>query len=390
MYYPPHSEGTPLSMKGATQFQSQPAPAVPVSPARPSTARSTIRAIPPSPPISIDDALRLELADDPARPYSDLLPGSPRARFNEDQAEKERVKSLAKYMANSEDDYGYKGSSFGSPGTVLRRGEAVSRHSPAAKTRSRSHSPQEKPFRSPAMTSHQAPVAQEQPAADSLWYSTTEDDIDEEDDSCERNFPETPTPMSREQRSQAYTPLGTPPPLFAMKREQSQHSNDAVHKTPSPKGQPTHALHHKHTLPHPSPSERNFKPHLRDMVSAARNREHCPAAIDEQTTPPVKTPPVQHPKRHASSSARSTISGGTAESRRSVFSTPGRDELERKKALVEIDEGPFARAVSVQDLDARRRQVSGKSDESEERGERGGGKRMWRKGCGMGEKCCVM
>lgn len=62
-----------------------------------------------------------------------------------------------------------------------------------------------------------------------------------------------------------------------------------------------------------------------------------------------------------------------------MFLTPGRDELERKKALVEVDDGPFARAVSMQDLEARRMMVAeGKEAKRKERN--------W--GCGSG--CSVM
>lgn len=50
-------------------------------------------------------------------------------------------------------------------------------------------------------------------------------------------------------------------------------------------------------------------------------------------------------------------------SKHSIFSTPGRDEMERKKALVEVDEGPFARAKSMVDLREERRRVSGGADE---------------------------
>lgn len=215
-----------------------------------------------------------------------------------------------------------------------------------------------------------------------------DDNIDEEDDSYERNGPETPTPMSREQRIQAYTPLSVPPPLFSTNCEQSQREGNSVRKAASVKGQPAHTLHHKHALPQPSPSERNFKPHLRDMVSAARSRGHLPPAIEEQTRARVKTSPAQRSTRYASSSARSNVSGATVDSKRSVFSTPGRDEMERKKALVEDDEGPFAGARTVQDLNARRRQISGMTGDDEEGGGRGSRKR--RQGCGMGERCCVM
>ncbi|KAI8936614.1 hypothetical protein NX059_007013 [Plenodomus lindquistii] len=353
------------------------------SPARPSTARSTIRAIPPSPPLSVNEALRIDLAENPARPYSDFLPGSTRPLFgdNADAVQKERVDSLAKQTTSAENYHLLQGYT-GSPGAELQRGGAESKRSQSlAHPRSRSHSPQKQSYFPLGQTSQPAAMTREQQATDSMWYSTTEDDIDEETENYGR-APETPTPMSREQRLQAYTPLSAPSPLFPVEKN---HSSDGAGPA-RPKGQPTHELHDKHHLPQHSPSERNFKPHLRDLVSAARTRENFPTTIDEQTTAPVKTGSPRHPTRQVSCSARSTVSGGTAESRRSVFSTPGRDEMERKKALVEIDEGPFAKAVNVQDLDVRRRQVSGKSDESKDREK----KRVWRQGCGMSGRCCVM
>jgi hypothetical protein len=55
--------------------------------------------------------------------------------------------------------------------------------------------------------------------------------------------------------------------------------------------------------------------------------------------------------------------------------------LERKKALVEEDEGPFGRVTSVEGLEGERRRVgSGKVGEGELKKERG---------CGMG-RCVVM
>jgi hypothetical protein len=56
--------------------------------------------------------------------------------------------------------------------------------------------------------------------------------------------------------------------------------------------------------------------------------------------------------------------------------------MERKKALVEVDEGPFAKAKSMMDLDEERRRVGsgevGKGDVGEEGMKNG---RMCRVGC---------
>jgi hypothetical protein len=96
--------------------------------------------------------------------------------------------------------------------------------------------------------------------------------------------------------------------------------------------------------------------------------------------------------RHISISATSNVSGGTATSKKSIFSTPGRDELERKKALVEADEGPFARVASVADLNASRRVISGEVGNERESVRERMGKKVEEKGgriCGMGA-CNVM
>jgi hypothetical protein len=99
---------------------------------------------------------------------------------------------------------------------------------------------------------------------------------------------------------------------------------------------------------------------------------------------PLTPGPRISPTDRVSISATSNItalSQATAASKHSVFSTPGRDELERKKALVEEDEGPFGRVKSMVDLEGERRRVrSGKVGEGELKKERG---------CGL-ERCVVM
>lgn len=81
-------------------------------------------------------------------------------------------------------------------------------------------------------------------------------------------------------------------------------------------------------------------------------------------------------------SGASNITALSTASKNSIFSTPGRDEMERKKALVEIDEGPFARVQSMMDLDVERRRVSGKEERPEEE--------KSRKGVFVGCGCVVM
>ena len=83
-----------------------------------------------------------------------------------------------------------------------------------------------------------------------------------------------------------------------------------------------------------------------------------------------------------------------------TFSTPGRDEMERKHACVKGgDEGPFGTAKSVGELLEKRRQVSegrsvrGGSGEVNKDGEEEGKKKKKKKGEGESGglcKCCVM
>lgn len=86
--------------------------------------------------------------------------------------------------------------------------------------------------------------------------------------------------------------------------------------------------------------------------------------------------------RHPSSTSRTS---------QATFSTPGRDEMERKKAHVKGgDEGPFGSATGMQELVTRRRQVSERrsvSQRVEEVDKKG--KKKDGEGGGLC-KCCVM
>lgn len=327
-------------------------------------------------------------------------------------------------MSITQDGHGDMGASILVPGQALRRHG----HGPAPpysswpgkpkknkKKRPHSHSPHKhhvssffsssassasSPPSSPVLQTRIVPVATHSPHSEaSSCYSTTEDDAEKEAYCYEQHGPETPTPMSREQRSQAYTPLSVPSPLFSTGyRKKRKHSvADGLAETTGPKTPPlSPALRHKHALFPSTSFGRDRRLQAREMASAAHIRGNVPTAAGEQgqttATPPLESISTLDPTittRHASSSARSNISGGTVASRHSVFSTPGRDELERKKALVEIDEGPFARAATVQDLNARRRQIHTRNDEEQDYD--GKGEKKGRiKGCGLGGRCCVM
>ncbi|EFQ86468.1 hypothetical protein PTT_18279 [Pyrenophora teres f. teres 0-1] len=57
-------------------------------------------------------------------------------------------------------------------------------------------------------------------------------------------------------------------------------------------------------------------------------------------------------------SRASATSNATIASHQAVFNTPGRDEFERKKITLEADEGPFAHAISMRDLNQSRRVIN--------------------------------
>ncbi|KAL5116453.1 hypothetical protein ACEQ8H_005689 [Pleosporales sp. CAS-2024a] len=267
----------------STHFRPRPQPPpTPTSPARPSTAHSTIRAITPSPPNSA-------AADIAApRPKSEHALGS------------HELATFARYVVKAGS-----GDFEADAGSKLQRGGMASgRSSPMKSGRS-------SPVKSIMGSSGHRKSAldtleglSQSPAPDDSPILTPVDS--QEEDKGEPSAPYTPTPMTRAQKRLAYTPLGSP-----VRPSRLQPRN-----------------------PHLSPPQSpNF-----DLIQALK-----------------LTPPKSVVK------SRSSESGGshhTVASKRSVFSTPGRDELERKKALVEADEGPFARATSVLDLDGERRMTT--------------------------------
>jgi hypothetical protein len=174
--------------------------------------------------------------------------------------------------------------------------------------------------------------------------------------------------MTTSQKRSAYTPLGGPIRYSVPEKTNTRTTDDSFNvydiiDLTDHSGQP-----------------------VTEQVDPAQESNHLTLPYPHQhAQAPLRkpVPPSTDIARHISVSAKSNISGGTATSKHSVFSTPGRDELERKKAKVEPDEGPFGRAVSVSDLNERRRVVSGGSV---------GGKKENRvhRVCGMGVGCSVM
>jgi hypothetical protein len=248
--------------------------------------------------------------------------------------------TYARYVLQAEN-----GEFEASPGIGLRRGGATSGRSSPVKSRSRS--PKKRPFSTPpGLSSYQeSPVRkdsvddQEQEQAMQMDQQqqepATEEDSDSDADGNEAEAPDTPTPMTRAQKRQAYTPLRVATTTAAA-------------------------------------SELSFLP-------------PAPPAMSPTPAPAVARKPngVTHVvSNRISASGASNMTAMSTASKNSIFSTPGRDEMERKKALVEVDEGPFARVQSMMDLDEERKRISsGQMEVKEEKKKERG-----RFGCG----CMVM
>jgi hypothetical protein len=145
------------------------------------------------------------------------------------------------------------------------------------------------------------------------------------------------------------------------------------------------------SVPLPSQQAHHQEQHTFHTVPSPQYLQQ-PAQAQHLPRKPLPSTNVARNISISATSATSNISGGTATSRRSIFSTPGRDELERKKALVEVDEGPFARVVSVADLNASRRVISEASEGGvrERMGKKVDEGKEKSRGCGMGTGCVVM
>jgi hypothetical protein len=317
----------------STHFRPRP-PTAPSSPVRPSTAHSTIRAVTPSPPDSLQRAFALGLADASPLPRS----------MSEHALGSKEMANFARYVLKAEGD------GFGSP-------KVLSRSSPV---KARSRSPKKRTFSTPdrLAESQETPGKLQDHVADEKSQPETETgqlqtEADDQDDNDHAEPPYTPTPIPRSQRHLAYTPLGAPnrtPPSQSLSES----------RPTSPNLTPPQA--HAHYAPQPL-SRKPLSSTINSRISASGH---------------------SNINNRISVSGHSNITALSTASRNSVFSTPGRDELERKKALVEPDQGPFARVTSMADLDEERRRISGLK--GIEKDEKEGRRRM--RICRVG--CCVM
>jgi hypothetical protein len=278
--------------KMSTHFRPRPSAPPPLSPTRPSTSHSTIRAVTPSPPNSLP------------RRKSDPLNSPDLSKFRS-------------YVLSAETDSGFSNTPTEAGVQLHGRGGGLA----SGRTSPTKASGLTSPAKSNMNAISRRSVGANDLEARRARLQNDEDSVEDEDEEP----PLTPTPMTREQKRSAYTPLGF--------------------HTPRP--------------------PQSLKPHLQPF-----------APLSPGQGPRVSSPLSPGPR--ISVSATSALS---ATSKHSIFSTPGRDELERKKALVEDDEGPFARVRSVGDLEGERRRVSS-GIVGEREGKRG-------VGCGGG-RCVVM
>ncbi|KZM25665.1 uncharacterized protein EKO05_0003240 [Ascochyta rabiei] len=394
----PQTESTDerASMR-ATHIRPRTAPA---SPERPSTAfstRSTIRQVEPSPE-SLSDALANGFADGgtPAQRRS-FEPFPP---FDPGRDEKIAADGLRTHIPSPEPTGSI-------PETGLRRGGTPSGH--ASPRKSRSRSPQKSRSESPRKTvvhTPTLPAHQESPSSSSA-YSVAEN---QHEDNLEP--PDTPSPVTREQQRQAYAPLRIKRPFAAGEGAESAGAESA-----RPESARAESTRTESTRTEGYGTHLRIADYMHKMKEQRSSRSVSPQKDAQKLQMPaaplsVPGPPTMHivqamtqpqphsqsqsqipspftaaqkqagtePARHASDSRRSEKSGASVASKHSVFSTPGRDEMERKKPIVEEDEGPFAKATNMQDLEQRRRRVS----ETDKEGDQDGKKRV----CGL--RCVVM
>ncbi|KAJ4374632.1 hypothetical protein N0V86_007505 [Didymella sp. IMI 355093] len=369
----------------ATHIRPRTAPASPERPGTAASARLTIRKVLPSPD-NLSDAFTNGFADggDPGPVSAPALEPFPAFNSAQKQDPAEDNGDHSTHIPSTEPTL---------PNVTLRRGGSPRKSRSCSPQKSRSASPRKHLVRTPTL-----PVHQESPSSS---YS------------AERlEAPDTPSPVTREQQKQAYEPLRIRRPFAEANGEgepavgQATHARiaDYMRKTrkqqrggvgrsseaeASRSGRGAGAGGAKVEVPQ---ATKRVVPAVPHIVSAMAN-----PSDPNQTMSPFSTAQKQaqkqaqkekekekekekKPARQTSVSKRSEASGASVTSKHSIFSTPGRDEMERKKPIIEEDEGPFASAKSVQDLEQRRRRVSEGTNDEQEKGER--------KACGM--RCAVM
>ncbi|RMZ66536.1 hypothetical protein GMOD_00001879 [Pyrenophora seminiperda CCB06] len=429
----------------STHFYPRPPASPPPSPKRPSTARSTIRAITPSPPPSLSEAVRLNYAST-GTPNPDSLPDEQTVvRRSKSDGFKTHVDGGdvgPTVPAKTKHVVGLKRGSGGG-GALMRRS-----YSPV-KRRPRSMSPVKKIG---TVFSQTAPVSQQPETPNKYGAASRQErqqkypsiqveaaqDEDDNEASSDTNveYPDTPTPMSASQKRSAYVPLGTPTPPSVPQSKRALKARPKPSVSSLTRNRAPRADTTSPPLPDRSPSRNVHSqvgtvplkcaddPHLvmqgsqeglgdedvmrqSEVDGQVQLHSHAMSLEDGFVSPdydlseksataaraessyvnhsyplqprrPPPAPPVDMygvmndptpvsslapvPGDNMSQSYVSATSNRTATSNRSVFRIPGRDELERKKAYVEADEGPFAGAITMAHLNQERRVISGESE----------------------------
>lgn len=303
----------------STHFRPRPSPAPP-SPVRPSTAHSTIRAVPPSPPDSRDEERKSPAAFQ--LQFLNQRPSSPPEDGHDLSVEQAATLAAKEHETEApRPNSPHQDVTERSVSPLKRGGVNSGRNSPV---KARSGSPQKKPVAAPTQAPTQAPE-QATSIRDSVRNTPVPQQESEDEEDLSRP-PYTPSPLPRHERKRAYLPLG--------------HSSTTSNLKITTSSQ-TQIQHH--------PCPQNFLPTRQPIT-------RIPLLTYSNSHSKPSSPPRPAPQR---STSNRVSNSGSAISRQSVFSTPGRDEMERKKALVEADEGPFARVTSMSDLDDERRRVSG-------------------------------
>ncbi|KAF2994352.1 hypothetical protein E8E13_000731 [Curvularia kusanoi] len=382
----------------------------PASPERPSTAfstRSTIRQVDPSPE-SLHNALArgltdsVTLAQGPAyEPFPPFNPSNLTVDDNE-AADKSNTHIPATEPTTATD---------AAPGGLRRGGTPSDRSSPrksrsCSPQKSRTPSPRKHMVRTPTLPAHQE-------SSDSA-YSGESPHLPLRSsnlrDPGNLEAPDTPSPVSREQKRDAYAPLQIRRPFAESNSEGEPAAGQATHARIADYMRKMKSQQRGHMaisngaardgsvrdggvrdgvardddaqrkIEAPQPVKRIVAP-VAHIIQAMAEPGAGPQTEGGASTRQQERQTGKESNNQTTTSRHSEVSGASVASKHSVFSTPGRDELERKKPIVEEDEGPFARAKSVQDLEQSRRRVSEGTKESVEKGD---GKKM----CGM--KCAVM
>lgn len=355
----------------ATYIRPRTAPASPEPPGTAYSTRSTIRQVEPSPD-SLSEAFNNGFADSgtpPGPSYEPFPPFNPSGPADTvaDEGAYTHVPSTEPNPA-AEAEQG-----------ALRRGGTPSGRTSPRKSRSsspqksRSQSPRKYMVRTPTLPAHQESPSSAYSAADSEKWDA----------------PDTPSPVSREQKRQVYAPLRVHRPVTGANNAEEPVVGHGTHARiadymrkmqTQPRGGKAKASEPEHEAAQRTGSVKRTVAPIPHIVQAMAPSNSASPTLSPFSAAQRRIQRDPEPARHTSVSRRSEASGASVASKHSIFSTPGRDELERKKPIIEEDEGPFARATTVQDLEQKRRKVSeGTRDGEEEKAKRF---------CGL--KCLVM